>query len=110
MSRAETLLKIKEAEAKAKEIITEAEEKQNAIATSARRDAVRMVQDADDRMKAEYDSAFAQEKARIATQREGLLRKGREEAERLKSKAAGNVPKAKAQLKDRFERTIDASS
>ena len=110
MSRADTLVKIKEAESKAQEIIKEAEERQVAILSSARKDAVKTIQEAEDRIKSSYDQAFGQEKARVASQREEQLRKGKEEADRLRSKASSNIPKAKKYLMDRFERTFDASS
>jgi V/A-type H+-transporting ATPase subunit G/H len=110
VSRAETLLKIKEAESKAQEIIRQAEEQQKAIVSSARKDAIRMMQEADDNMKAEFDAALASEKAKIASQRSEALRKGKEEADQLKFKASKNVQKAKNHLKERFERTVDATS
>jgi vacuolar-type H+-ATPase subunit H len=110
VSRAETLLKIKEAEAKAKEIVSQADEKAKAIAASARKEAVRIVQEADEKGKAAYDTAYAAEKSKIATEREATVKKGAEEAERLKAKANVNVPKSDAYLLERFERTVDASS
>lgn len=110
MSRADTLLKIKEAESKAQEIMRQAEEQQKAIISSARRDAIRMMQEADDKMKVEFDAALASEKAKIASQRQETLKKGSEEADRLKSKAAINIPKAKKFMKESFERTVDATS
>ncbi len=110
MSRAETLLKIKEAEAEAKQIVSQAEEKAKATAVAARKEAVRIVQEADEKGRAAYDSAYAQEKARIAKEREATVKKGAEEADHLKAMARGNVPKADAYLLERFERTVDASS
>ena len=109
MSRAETLLKVKEAEAEAKKIVSQAEDKAKATAAAARKEAVRIVQEADEKGKAAYDSAYAAEKAKIAAERETIVKKGAEEAERLKAKARTNVPKADAYLLERFERTVDAS-
>ena len=110
MSRAEILIKIKDAESKAKENITEAEEKSKAIVTNARKESIRMAREADEAMKAEHDSALARERAKIASQRSDLLKKGEEESARLRAKASANLPKAKTHLKERFERTFDASA
>jgi vacuolar-type H+-ATPase subunit H len=110
MSRADTLVKIKEAESKARETIAAAEEKQKTVLAGARREAIRMMQEADDRMKAEYEAAMDKERHAMDDKRQQLLRKGSDEAAKLMSKAASNVPKAKARIKEVFERTIDASA
>ncbi|MCU0861371.1 MAG: hypothetical protein MUE65_03530 [Methanomassiliicoccales archaeon] len=110
MSRADTLLKVKEAEVKAEKIIKEAEEQSKLTVSTAKRDAARLVQEAEVKMKADNDAAFAKEKAQISSQREEILKKGREEASKIASKASVNVPKAKNHLKERFERALDATS
>ena len=110
MSRAEILVKIKDAESKAKDYVTEAEENSKVIVATARKEAVRMIRNAEDGMKADRDSTLAQEKVKIASQRKELMAKGEEEAEKLKVKAANNIPRAKNHLKERFERTVDATS
>jgi vacuolar-type H+-ATPase subunit H len=79
VSRAEILVKIKDAESKAKDIVTEAEEKSKVIVTTARKESVRMIKEAEEGMKVEYDSSIAHEKARIASQRRELLKKGEED-------------------------------
>jgi V/A-type H+-transporting ATPase subunit G/H len=110
VSRAETLLKIKEAEAKAKEIVSQAEEKAKATSAAARKEAVRIAHEAEETGKASYDSAYAAEKAKVATEREAIVKKGLAEAEQLKVKAKANIPKADTYLLEQFERTVDASS
>ncbi len=110
MSRAEILVKVKDAESRAKDYITEAEEKSKAIVANARKESVRTIREAEDGMKADYDSALAHERATIASQRNELLKRGEEESVRLKVKAANNIPRAKNHLKERFERTVDAAS
>ncbi len=110
MSRAEILVKIKDAESRAKDYITEAEEKSKAIVATARKESVRMIRDAEERTIADHDSALSQERAKIESQRKELLKKGEEESEKLKVKAANNIPRAKNYLKERFERTVDATS
>jgi len=110
MSRADTLVKIKEAESKAQETIAAAEEKQKAMLAGARREAIRIVQEAEDKMKAEHDAVMAKERQSMAEKRQRLLRKGSDDAAKLMSKAAVNVPKAKTRIKEVFERTIDDSA
>ena len=110
MSRAEILVKIKDAESKAKDCVTKAEDRSKAIVATARKESVRMAREAEERMKADHDSALAGERARIALQRSALLKKGGEDAEAFKVKAANNIPGAKNHLKERFERTFDASA
>jgi vacuolar-type H+-ATPase subunit H len=110
VTRADTLLKVKDAEAKAKGVLTEAEEKQKAIISAARKQAVRMIQEAEERLKAESDAALAEEKQKVAAIKEELLARGRADAAQLKAKALQRVPKARAYVKEGFERTIDATS
>lgn len=110
MSRAEILVKVKDAESRAKDYITEAEEKSKAIVATARKESVRIIREAEEGIKVERDSTLAQEKVKIASQRKELMAKGEEEAEKLKVKAANNIPRARNYLKERFERTVDATS
>jgi V/A-type H+-transporting ATPase subunit G/H len=106
VTRADTLLQIKDAEAKASQIMIEADEKQKAVMAAARKDAIRKIQDADDKQRSEFDAAYASEKAKVSAQREEILEKGKLEARELKSKAESNIPKAKLQLKKTFEGSI----
>lgn len=86
--------------------MVEADEKQKALVAAARKDAVRKIQDAEEKQRAEFESAYAAEKAKVSSQREDILFKGREEASRVTGKAEQNIPKAKAQLKQAFEANI----
>ncbi len=110
MSRAEILVKIKDAESKAKDVVSEAEDKSKAIVATTRKESIRIIREAEEGMKVDHDSAVAQERVKIASQREALLKKGEDESEKLKVKAANNIPRAKNHLKERFERTVDATS
>jgi vacuolar-type H+-ATPase subunit H len=74
VSRAEILVKIKDAESKAKDYLTEAEDQSKAIVATARKESIRMIREAEEGMKSEYDSALAHEKAKIASQRNELLK------------------------------------
>lgn len=106
MARADTLLQIKDAEAKASQTMKEADDKQKTIVAAARKDAIRKIQDSDDKQRSEFDAAYASEKAKVSSQREEILEKGRREARELKSKAEMSIPKAKSHLKQAFEGSI----
>jgi len=106
MTRADTLLQIKDAEVKASQIMKEADDKQRSIVSAARKDAIRKIQDADVKQRSEFDAAYAAEKAKVSSQREEILDKGRAEAKAIKSRAEQNLPQAKSHLKQVFEGSI----
>ncbi len=106
MTRADTLLQIKDTEAKASVIMKEADDKQKTIVAAARKDAIRKIQDADEKQRSEFDVAYASEKAKVSSQRYEILGKGKDEAKVLKAKAETNIPKAKSHLKQAFEGSI----
>jgi len=110
LSRTDILLKVKETEAKARSIIEEAEEEKKAIIAKARRDSVKMVQDAEAKIRADFESKISEEMKKLASQREVLLRKGEEEAARLEAVASKRMAKVKDFLKKEFERSINATS
>ena len=106
MTRADTLLQIKDAEAKASQIMIEADEKQRALVVAARKDAVRKIQDAEEKQRVEFESSYAAEKAKVSSQRDEILFNGRANASGVKGKAEHNIPKAKVLLKQAFEANI----
>lgn len=110
MGKAETLLQVKDAEAKAKQTLEQAEDKQRSIIAAARREAVERSQKAEKDLRAKTDSALAQERKALSVQREELLAKGKEEAAKIEAKASDRIPKAKLMIKQRFERTLDATA
>lgn len=110
VGKSETLLQVKDAEAKAKLLIEQADEKQRSIIAAARREAIDKVQKAEEDLRSKKESALSQEKLALATQRDELLRKGNEEAAGINGKAKDRVPKAKSLLKQQFERTLDAAT
>jgi V/A-type H+-transporting ATPase subunit G/H len=110
LSRADILLKIKTAEQDAQQILFEAQEKQKNIVSSARKEAVDMVQKAEAKLREEHNSALSSERDRVAGLRNELLKKGKEEATAIDKRSDELVKKAKIHLKSLFERTIDATS
>lgn len=110
MNRSDILLQVKDAESKAQQIVKEAEEKQRAIITSARREAATRVKEADEKLKAEYDSRLAREREAIAAEKQAYLKKGTEEAAAIKAKAEANIPKVITHVMQSFERTLDAAA
>ncbi|MBI0584809.1 MAG: hypothetical protein ISF22_11380 [Methanomassiliicoccus sp.] len=110
MGKAETLLQVKDAEAKAKQTLEQAEEKQRSIIAAARREAVDRSQKAESDLRAKTESALAQERKALSAQREALLVKGKEEAAKIDAKASDRIPRAKLMIKKSFERTLDAAA
>jgi len=87
VSRDETLLQVKRAEEEAEQIIKEARESQRAAVVAARKQAMRVMQEADEKLRAEFDSAVSKERMKVASQRETILSRGRDEALRMKVQA-----------------------
>jgi vacuolar-type H+-ATPase subunit H len=110
VGKAETLLKVRDAEAKAKQTLEQADEKQRSILAAARREAVERSQKAEIDLKAKTESGLAQEKKALTAKKEDLLHKGNEEAAKIDAKAKERVPKAKQMIKAQFERTLDAAT
>ncbi|MDW5561638.1 MAG: hypothetical protein SA339_00300 [Methanomassiliicoccus sp.] len=110
VGKAETLLQVKDAEAKAKQTLEQADEKQRSIIAAARREAVDRSQKAEQDLRAKTESALAQERKALSAQREELLAKGRDEAAKIDAKASDRIPKAKLMIKKSFERTLDAAA
>lgn len=110
LSRAEILLQIKNAEKDAQQILLEAQEKQKSIVASARKEAIELMQVAEDDLREEQSTALSSERDRVAGLRDELLKKGKEEASAIEKRSGELVKKAKIHLKSLFERTIDATS
>lgn len=110
LSRAEILLKIKDAEQDAQQILFEAQERQKNIVSSARKEAVDMLLSAEANLREEHNSALSSERDRVTGLRNELLKKGKEEAAAIDKKSSELVKRAKIHLKSLFERTIDATS
>ena len=110
MNRSDILLQVKDAESKAQQIVKEAEEKQRATITSARREAATRVNEADEKLRAEYEARFAKERESIASEKQTYLNKGKEEAVAIKSKADAKIPNVITHLMQSFERTLDVAA
>jgi V/A-type H+-transporting ATPase subunit G/H len=110
VGKAETLLQIKDAEAKARQILEEADDKQRSIGAAARREGVERSQKAEQELRAKTEATLAQEKKALAVKREELIVKGREEAAKTESKASDRIPKAKLMILQDFERTLNAAT
>lgn len=110
MGKADTLLQVRDTEAKANRIIEEADEKQKAVIVAARREAIERYQTAEVAVRSKTEAAISQEKASLTAQRSDSMRKGTEEAAKLMAKAKDRIPKAKMHIKNIFERTFDAAA
>ncbi|HUT27853.1 MAG TPA: hypothetical protein VMW85_07405 [Methanomassiliicoccales archaeon] len=110
MNRSDILLQVKDAEAKAQQIVKEAEEKQRTIISSARREAATHMNEADEKLRTEFDARFAKERETIAAERQTYLNKGKDEAAAIKVKADAKVPDVITHLMQGFERTLDVAA
>ncbi|NLX46929.1 MAG: hypothetical protein GXY70_01965 [Euryarchaeota archaeon] len=110
MNRSDILLQVKDAESKAQQIVKEAEDGQRSIITSARRESSTRVNEADEKLRAEYESRFAKERESIASEKQTYLNKGKEEAADIKAKADTKVPTVITHLMKSFERTLDVAA
>lgn len=110
MGKAETLLQIKDAEAKAKQTIEQADEKQRGIIAAARKEAVERSRKAEQEIRAKTDSTLVQERTILASKREEIIVKGRDIAAMTESKASDRIPKAKLMILQDFERTLNAAT
>mgnify|MGYP007121312023 CR=1 FL=1 len=108
MGKSETLLQVKDAESKAKQTIEQARSKEKELLSSARKEAVDKIQQKDLRSKSA--SELASQKASLASQKEGLLQKGNDDAAALEAVAVKKIPQAKMMIKQQFERTFDAAT
>jgi vacuolar-type H+-ATPase subunit H len=104
VNRADTLLKIKDAEAKATQTVKDAQEKP--IIATARRDAIKRVQDAETHMREENDKAFTNERTKVNSTKADLLNNGKEDAKQVRAKSVAKVGTIRAHLKESFEKSI----
>jgi vacuolar-type H+-ATPase subunit H len=110
VNRSDILLQVKDAESKAQQIVKEAEDRQRSTITSARREAATRVNEADEKLRAEYDSRFAKERESIASEKQAYLSKGKDEAEAIKARSESKVPSVITHLMQSFERTLDVAA
>jgi vacuolar-type H+-ATPase subunit H len=101
MERKEILEKLKTTEAEVKEKIEQTQHKRNEILTAAQRQARKLEEDGDKRIKAERETLLAAAKKDIDTNRKEILKKATNEAEELKKKA--QVKKTKEFFVTKFE-------
>jgi len=106
VTRADTLLQIKDAEAKATQIVKDAQEKQRAIVANARRDAIKRIQDAEVQMREDNDRAFNNEKAKVTSTKAELINKGVEEANQAKARSSSKMTTVRTNLKESFEKSL----
>lgn len=106
MTRADTLLQIKDAEAKAAQIVKDAQEKQRAIVANARRDAIKKIQDAEVQTREENERAFNSEKVKVTGTKAELINKGNAEAGQAKAGSSSRMSTVRAHLKESFEKSL----
>jgi vacuolar-type H+-ATPase subunit H len=106
MTRADTLIKVKEAEAKATQLVKDSQEKQRMIVSDARREAISKIQNADAKMKEDKEKVISSEKMKLDVIKKEKLAKGNDEAKKAHSIPESKVLEIKTHLKDSFENSL----
>ncbi len=106
MTRADTLLKVKEAEAKAAQIVKDAQEKQKVIVANARRDALSRIRDGEANMKEDRERAIATEKVKLDAARKDQMAIGNADANKALTVSDSKIFAIKSYLKESFEKSI----
>lgn len=110
MSRTDILTEIKKAEADADAKVAQAEVDRKTAIAEARRDSVKKIQDAEAQMRSSYESAIADEKAKLGTERDAMLTKSKAVADGIEAKSDAKVQEVKDFLNKEFERTLNVTS
>ncbi len=110
MSRTDILKEIKDAEAKAKVKVEQAETDKKTAIADARRESVRKIQEADVKFRENYDSSIAAEMESLSKERDALISEGKKEADKLDANLDAKLEKVNDFLKKEFVRTINATS
>ena len=94
MSKAETLLRIKEAEAKIRTAKEAAEREREGTLRNARREVLDLLETFRAQAETRYREIVAAAEAAVASEREKMLAAAREEAARMSARGKANVDKA----------------
>jgi vacuolar-type H+-ATPase subunit H len=106
VTRADTLLKVKEAEAKAAQIVKDAQERQKVIVANARRDALARMRDSEAKTKEDREKAIAEEKVKLDAARKEQMAKGNSEANKALTVSDSKIFAIRSYLKESFEKSI----
>src|SRR5437870_10127509 len=108
MSKAETLLRIKEAEAQNRTTKEAAERERQLPLREARRNPLNVVDTFREQAEARYRDILAAAEAGVASQRDRMLAVAREEAARISARGKANVDKAVELVLTRFRGALRA--
>ena len=108
MSKAETLLRIKEAEAQNRTTREAAERERELTSREARRAALDSVETFREQAEARYRDILAAAEAGVASERDKMLAVAREEAARISARGKANVDKAVELVLTRFRGALRA--
>ncbi|TLZ86440.1 MAG: hypothetical protein E6J92_03445 [Methanobacteriota archaeon] len=108
MSKAETLLRIKEAEAQNRTTKEAAERERELTLREARRAALDLVETFREQAEARYRDILAAAEAGVASERDKMLAVAREEAARISARGKANVDKAVELVLTRFRGALRA--
>jgi len=108
MDRAETLQRVKDAEAKAAAMKRDAEAERDRILKDLRRTELELQDSLRKQAEAEYDRVLAQAKLVISKEREAIIENGKKEAEAVKAKGMEGFEKAVKWLVEKFKGALNA--
>lgn len=110
MSRTDILSEIKKAEAEADAKVEKAEADKKTAVAQARRDSVKRIQDAEAKMRSNYESTIASEQKILDAERDKLLAEGGKEADAIEESSGKKIRDVNDFLIEEFERIINVAS
>lgn len=110
MSRTEILTQIKAAEKAANEMVEAARIKSKEDISKARRDAVKKIQDEEEKKRYSVAGVITAKKEELEVERGKILKGGRAEAEKIEQSSLDNKKEVRDFLYKEFTRPIDVTS
>ena len=108
MPKAETLQRIREAEAQVRTLRAQAEKDSERVVRGARGEALELREQMRKQSETRYDAVLKAAETEIEKQRKGILDAGAKDAAALKAKATANVGKATQLVLERFKGAANA--
>ena len=108
MGKAETLQRIREAEARVRALRADAEKEADRILREARREALDLVERGRAQADQRYEVVLKAAEAEIAARRRAVLDAGVKDSAALKARGSANVPAATQAVLERFKGAVHA--
>jgi len=110
MSRTDVLSEIKRAEAEADARVAKAEADKKIAIADARKDSVKKIQDAETKLRNNYETVIGKEQEALDEGRNKKLAEGEDVAKSIETSATKKIKKVDDFLTEEFERAINVSS